>query len=109
ETEEAGEVIDVEVDKRNRVKGVNEVDDVDDVDEADENDEEEEEEEEENRGEDVAGIAAEWKRRSFNVVQQQAQQKAKKTKKKRAETAHTARTRVKHAVSKGNANLPTDT
>ncbi|KAK0834139.1 hypothetical protein LTR03_014560 [Friedmanniomyces endolithicus] len=107
ETEEAGEVIDVEVDKRNRVKGVNEVDDVDDVDEADENDEEEEEEEE-NRGEDVAGIAAEWKRRSLNV-QQQAQQKAKKTKKKRAETAHTARRRVKYVVSKGNINLPTDT
>jgi len=107
-------VIDVEVDKRNRVEGVHGVDDVDDVDEADDNDEEEEgeeegeEKEEENRGEDVAGIAAEWKRRSLNV-QQQAQQKAKKTKKKRAETAHTARRRVKHAVSKGNANLPTDT
>ncbi|KAK0341742.1 hypothetical protein LTR59_012963, partial [Friedmanniomyces endolithicus] len=83
EREEAGEVIDVEVDKRNRVEGVNDVDDVDDVDEADEadeNDEEEEEEEEENREEDVAGIAAEWKRRSSNV-RQQAQQKAKKTKK----------------------------
>ncbi|KAK0320544.1 hypothetical protein LTR82_008257 [Friedmanniomyces endolithicus] len=108
ETEEAGEVIDVEVDTRNRVEGVNDVDDVDDVDEADDNDEEEGEEEEEKRGEDVAGIAAEWKRRSLNV-QQQAQQKAKKMKKKRAETAHTARRRVKHAVSKGNINLPTDT
>ncbi|KAK0952977.1 hypothetical protein LTS01_024592 [Friedmanniomyces endolithicus] len=109
ETEEAGEVIEVEVDKRNRVEGVDDLDDVDDLDEANEADEndEEEEEEEEKRGENVVGIAAEWKRRSLNV-QQQAQQKAKKTKKKRAETAHTTRRRVKHAVSKGNTNLPTD-
>ncbi|KAK1807719.1 hypothetical protein LTR12_017931, partial [Friedmanniomyces endolithicus] len=96
------------------VEGVNDVDDVDNNEEEEEEEEEdededgEEHEEEENRGEDVAGIAAGWKRRSLKV-QQQAQPKAKKTKKKRAKTAHTARRRVKHVVSKGNINLPADT